>query len=105
EPRGSLQHSSAEMLYFLDYVPRPGYPFRTPRSVVVGKENLEAVRACSPAQLVHVGKFPKCIVGGRIATTPEPPSLRQADFGEDEWKMIALVPIVEGFAIVRIGDH
>src|SRR5262249_56223858 len=37
--------------------------------------------------------------------TPEPPPLRHVDLGKNERKMICFVPMIEWFAIIRIGNY
>jgi hypothetical protein len=37
---------------------------------------------------------------------PESPSLCDAaDLGKNEWKVICVVPVIERFAIIRIGNY
>jgi hypothetical protein len=36
---------------------------------------------------------------------PESRTLRDVDFGKNERKMICLVPMIELFAIIRIGNY
>jgi hypothetical protein len=58
------------------------------------------------AKFAHVGKFAKGVVDPRITMAPESPSLCDAaDLGKNEWKVICVVPVIERFAIIRIGNY
>jgi hypothetical protein len=74
-------------------------------SVIICEQDFEPIGGRSLVKLIHVRKFHKRIMDGWIGLAPKSPSLCDIDFGQDERKVIGLVPMIETFTIVWVGDY